>query len=91
MSAASPSRNSTQYSSDRLTYLLRCMRISLLRRWLWVAVAFVAGFVVAQAFGLPLALSGLATTLVSLLVAAGIAVNSWSRHSGDFEARVIRR
>lgn len=67
------------------TYLRRCVTISLRRRAIWVLAAGLAGPTLATAVGI----GGLGLILLSLagalLTAAGIAVNSFIRHSGDPE------
>lgn len=67
----------------RRPYLLSCVRISLLKRWAWIAAAGL----IAGAFAFVLNLNTLDILalgiLTALAVAGGIAVNSWARHSSD--------
>ncbi|GAA5504427.1 hypothetical protein Dxin01_04197 [Deinococcus xinjiangensis] len=82
MSAVNKSTTQT-----RNAYLSHCVRISLLRRWLWLVAAAVLGVVIGVAFDLSLGFTAALAVGLLLILGLAIGLNSWQRHSDDFEAQ----
>lgn len=72
---------------NRRTYLIHCSIISLKRRIWWVVLTALTTLILGLLFNLRPEWIVISTLLVAALTAAGIAGNSWSRHSADPEAR----
>ena len=69
--------------TNRRAYLMACMRISLLKRWFWLALSAISTAVLALALNLGTAMTVAATLAVPLLVGLFIALDSWRRHQSD--------
>lgn len=76
-------QTSATRTTDRRTYLTHCARISLQKRWLWIATAAILVGLALSMAGLPLPLVASASLLAALIVAASIAYSSWQRHAND--------
>lgn len=72
---------------DRRDYLIHCVTISLKRRAMWILAGALAGLALGFVANFSLVLILLLGLLAGVVIATWIAVSSWSRHSGDSEAR----
>ena len=86
MSAATTKTTQETPRQLNTAYLYRCVRLSLFRRWLWLAFTAAVGLGFANLFELPLPLSIAIGLLGAALLATIIAVKSWKRHAHDYEA-----
>ncbi|MFB9995205.1 hypothetical protein ACFFLM_24980 [Deinococcus oregonensis] len=80
----------TMRPQERKTYLVSCVRVSLIKRWYLLIGAVVVGAVLAFSFGL----SRMDQILVGLLLMLGSAIliglQSWHRHADDMpSSRVL--
>lgn len=69
--------------TNRRSYMLHCIRISLLKRWSWLVISALCGLTVAFVLNASMPVMLTATLTLPLLVALLIAVDSWRRHQHD--------
>lgn len=70
-------------TTNRRTYLLSCMRISLMKRWYWIALSAALAAALAFALNLDTILTAALTLAAPILVGLFIALDSRRRHLND--------
>lgn len=76
--------------SSRQTYLWRCIRVSISKRWSYAAVVGLTVLGLSVSLAQPLPLTFLLAAGAALLMVGAIAADSWRRHRHDFQAGGIR-